>query len=228
MPTFDSLIGGFRVFKATIYEEQKTLIHHLLVQGAKPTTLVITSSGLRVSPDKLFSCNPGDLYVVRNLAGLIPPYKEGGARGTVSAIEHAICNIGVKNIIVLGHAHCEGIKELLKGETNASAGFHSDNIASDENSKISSDVDPVASWLSIADEAKNAVLRDLADKTFEEQEKACEEEVILVCIKNLLSYPFVQAAIERGNLDIYGWHFDIETGILKSFNPETKFFDPIG
>lgn len=213
MPSFEKLISGYRIFKTTTYEQRKDIVSHYLALGIKPSTLVITSCSLQVSPDILTSSNPGELYVIRNVGGLVPPYGEGGANGTIAAIEYAIKELEVANVIVLGHSHCDGVHLLMDQE---------------KEEVLQNESNPIASWLHIMDEAKDAVKAQLKKKSEEEQEAACEQEVILVSLKNLISYPFVEKRIEGDELAIYGWHFDIESGTLRTFNPETRLFEPIG
>lgn len=211
MNGYEKLISGFRDFKATTYQNYKDLVVHLVRQGQKPNTLVICCCDLRISPDNIVSCNPGDLYVIRNVAGLVPKYDEGGSNGTIAAIEYAVNNVGVENIVVLGHAHCDGIKKLMIDD------------------KISKDSkDPVASWLSIALDAKNAVLEQVQDKSDDEKARVCEMESVLISLKNLLGYPFITDKAKKGQINLFGWHFDIEQGELVAFDPRTKFFEPVG
>jgi len=210
MSDFNQLIGGFRAFKATRYLEQKDIVGHLIRQGLKPKTLFITCCDMRSSPDILFSSNPGDFLVLSNPGALISAYSEHGTKGIVATLEHAISDLKVDNIIILGHAKCDSIEMLM-------------NEDSDHHIPQS-----IKNWLSIVEEARDAVNRDLSDKEFEEKCDACEHEAILVSLKHLLTYPFVEKAVASGDLNIYGWHFDIQTGILLGFNPESKFFEPIG
>ncbi len=206
MSDFGKLVAGFRIFKSTAYEEQKDLIKHLVRQGVKAQTLVITCSDLRIAPGKIFSSSPGDLYVVRNVAGLVPPYQDQGTNGITAAIEYGVCNLEIENIVILGHARCDAIKLLMSDQGG-------------ENS--------VGSWLSIAEEAKDIVRKDLENSPAEEQESACEQESILVSIKNLLSYPWVENRLAQDKLKIYGMHFNIENGELLSFDPQTRYFESV-
>ena len=209
MSDYNKLMGGFKAFKATVYNEKKDALGHVFKLGIKPTTLFITCCDLKISPDTIFSGNPGELYVFRNMAAIVPPYSEEGANanGIVAAIEYGVKNLAVENVVVLGHAKCDGIKLLM---------------SDDDESKNSS---AMKGWLEIAEEARDAVKNELADKTIEEQESACEHETILVSLKNLLTYPFVEERIKNNQLKIYGWHFNIESGELMAFDPETKFFE---
>lgn len=211
MTNFGKLISGFRIYKATIHEEKKSVIRHVLRQGLRPTTLFIACCDLRISPDNLFSSNPGDLYTIRNIGGFVPPYSNSGANGVMAAIEYAVSDIYVENIVVLGHAKCEAIKCLM-----------SNNHNTDRESKN------IGAWLSIADKAREAVLKHMAKKDRDEQEKACEQEAIILSLQNLINYPFIKKRLDEDNLGVFGWHFNIEEGMLKGFNPETGYFEALG
>lgn len=209
MSNFDHLINGYNTFKATTFPKHKDLAEHMIRQGAKPDVLVITCSDLRVSAETIVSSNPGELYVVRNVAGLVPPHDHHGAIGAMAGIEYAVNILQVKTIIVLGHSHCYGIKNIMT------------------NDKHSEGYDPLDQWLSIGDDAKKAVQEQLHDHTIDEQCSACEKESVLMSVKNLIAYPWVQGRIKKNDIEIYGWHFDMLSGDLLMFNPENGQFDPV-
>lgn len=210
MPNFGHLVSGFRTFHATEFERDRDLVTHLVESGLRPSTLVITSSGMHISPEKLTGSRPGELYVIRNMVGLVPPFEgEEGANGTVAAIEYAVNNLKVENILVLGHAHSVGVKLLL------------DNEATMQSS------DPMKAWLGIGKEVKDVIEKQMGDKSREEQERACEFELIVLCLRNLYSYPWVAKRAEEGSLQLIGWHFDIETGQLLNFNLNSQQFEAI-
>lgn len=212
MPNVEKLIGGFRVFKATTYQQKKDTINHLLDQGYKPSTLVITCSDLRIAPENIFATNPGELYLISNLGGLIPPFNSNGIHGILSAIEYAVKEIGVENIIILGHAKCDAVKMMM----------------SDKITKAKSDIsESMKTWLSIAKEASEAVKTQLVDKSKDEQLSSCEHEAIVVSLYNLMEYPYVAKLMEENKLKIFGWHFDVESGSITSLNPQTGFFEEI-
>jgi carbonic anhydrase len=206
-------VSGFRIFKSTIYQEKKDIIEHLLEQGHSPSTMIISCTDLRVAPAELFSTNPGELYVLNNIGGLVPRYETEGVHGILSAIEYAVNEIKVANIIVLGHAHCNGIKMMMSDR------FDSDNVYALSNS--------MRTWLSVASEAREAVKKQMSDKSEEEQHAACERESVVVSLRNLLSYPYVIKAIDAKKLTIHGWHFDINTGDIVAFNPDNGYFENI-
>lgn len=210
MTSFSQLVSGFRTFKATGYEERHDLIQHLIRQGQKPSTLMIASCTLRVSPDILFGCNPGDLFVLRNLGGLIPPNDSSESHGMIGTVDYAVDILEVENIVVLGNARSECVHALLAGEEQW--GRYSESLKT---------------WLKIAEPAAKAVREQMAEKSEEEQRLALEQELVILSLKNLLSYPSVKERIDKGKLNLFGWHFDIEHGFLTGFNPETASFEPL-
>ncbi len=211
MPEVGKLIGGFRVFKATTYQRQKDVIHHLLEQGQKPSTMVISCVDLRLAPAEIFSSNPGELYVLNNVGGLVPKYGTGGIHGIMAAIEYAVTTLEVENIVVLGHSKCDSIKTMMSDKFSATNGLS----------------ESMKTWLSVASEARDAVKREMSDRTEEEQQESCEHESIIISLRNLLTYPYISKRMGQNKLNIFGWHFDIETGDIRAFNPATTFFDPI-
>ena len=213
MPDIGKLISGFRVFKATTFEQQKDIISHLMIQGQKPTTMVISCVDLRIAPADLFATNPGELYVVNNIGGLVPKYDSEGVHGILAAIEYAVNDLEVENIIVLGHKKCESIKMMM-----------SDKFASETDGLSKS----MKAWLAIASEAREVVKKELHDKSEEEQQSACEHESIVISLRNLMGYPYVAERVNQGKLKILGWQSNIvETGTIMSFDPDTGFFEHI-
>ncbi len=98
MPDITKLANGFRIFKATTFPKQKEIISHFLEQGQKPTTLIISCSDIKLAPAEIFATNPGELYVINNIGGMVPKYGTTGIHGILSAIEYAVINLEVQNI----------------------------------------------------------------------------------------------------------------------------------
>jgi carbonic anhydrase len=211
MPDIGKLISGFKTFKATTFSRQQDIINHLIEQGQKPSTLVISCADIRLSPSEIFATNPGDLFVINNIGGLIPKFGTDGIAGILSAIEYAVNDLEVENIVVLGHAKCGSIKMLMSDKTSS-------------NKAVS---EPMKKWLEVAAEAREAVKKQLADKSEEEQQAACEHESIIVTMRNLMTYPYIKKRMDQNKLNIFGWRFNIEEGTISAFNPDTNFFDEI-
>lgn len=210
MPTLEKMVDGFKIYKATVHEKEKNLISHQLRAGMKPTTLVITSSDFMVPPELLTGCNHGELYTIRLKAGLVPTYNPQRVSGFTATLEYAVTQLEVQNIVVLGHTYNDGLRTLLDGGHETT------------------DSDPLKAWLGTAHEVYEAVKQHMGDAPRPDQERAMELETIVLCLRNLFSYPWLESRVNAGNLEIYGWHFDIEAGILLAYLPSENNFVPMG
>ncbi|NBX53270.1 MAG: hypothetical protein EBT63_06460 [Proteobacteria bacterium] len=212
MTDLNRLVSGYRSFKATIFERQRDIIRHLIEQKQKPSTLVISSCDLPISPSEIFSANPGEFFILNNIGGMVPKYKTEGISGILSALEYAVTNLEVETILVLNNAKCTSTKLIM-----------SDDFVAFK-SKMS---DTMKTWLSIASEARDVVKKQLKDKSIEEQELAFEKETLVISLNNLLSYPYIKERIAKNKIKILGWQFDIETGTISAFNPQSAMFETI-
>ncbi len=204
------LLKGFRRFKEKYFEEtENTLYQKLASAGQTPKTLLIGCSDSRVDPAILTDSAPGELFVIRNVANLVPPCEvaPGGLHGTSSAIEFAVVNLKVENVIILGHRQCGGIRALM--------------------SDGASGTQFISKWMNIAKEAKNTVLAQHAQADEETKWKIAEMESLKVSLKNLRSFPFVQEAIKTRNLNVIGIYFDLERGELYELDEATQQFRPL-
>jgi carbonic anhydrase len=205
------LLIGFRHFREKFYNTSIPNEYNQKLQSGwqGPKTLIIGCSDSRVDPAILGAAGPGELFIVRNVANLVPPYEpEGGRHGVSSAIEFAVVNLKVENVIILGHRQCGGIRALLYPEQTQAGGF-------------------VQKWMKIAEPAK---VRALALNPNADQNvllKTCELESIRTSIENLRTFPFVAEAEKERGLSIMGIYFDIEKGELLELNEASGVFMPI-
>ena len=216
MKEIATFIAGFERFQAKYFQEEQGLFLKLR-HGQNPSTLVISCCDSRVDPALLTGADPGDLFVVRNVANLVPPYRNAaedrnGAEvpGIRSAIEFAVKSLEVEHIIVLGHSNCGGIQALMDGEGVTEHQYEF-----------------IGAWVSIAKRAKERVLREMAEKSRELQAQACGQAALLISLDNLLSFPWIRKKVEEGNLILHGWYFDIETGQLLAYSAQTATFEPL-
>lgn len=158
------------------------MIHHLVEQGQKPSTMVISCSDIRLAPAEILASNPGDLYIINNVGGIVPPYETEGVHGILAAIEYAVCDLEVENIVVLGHARCDSIKMMMSDKFNAQKAGLSKSMKT---------------WLSVAKEARDAVKSEMANSSPEEQQAACERESLVVSIANLMTYPYIEKRMDE-------------------------------
>lgn len=212
MSDINSLVSGFRSFKATVFERKRDIIRHFIAQEQKPSTLVISSCDLQISPSEIFSANPGEFYILNNVGGMVPKFKAQGISGILSALEYAVINLEVSSILVLNNAHCTSTKLIMSDDFVAFKSKMSDNMKT---------------WLSIAAEAREVVKKQLKDKSIEEQEAAFEKETLIISLNNLLTYPYIKDRISKNKLKIFGWQFDVETGNINAFNPQSGNFELI-
>lgn len=204
-------IAGFRRFRDRYFNDDDSVYRRVLQTGQAPKTMIIACSDSRVDPAMLSGASPGDIFVVRNVANLVPPFEvQGKFHGVSSAIEFAVENIRVENIIVLGHRQCGGIRALMMSQTKSPSSF-------------------VGRWMEIAREAKDKVLAGNPPATTPEEEDAlcrhCELESIIVSMQNLRTFPFIQNAIKAGRLELHGVYFDLESGELSLLNQQTGLFE---
>lgn len=207
MHDLQRFIAGFMRFQANHFGEEG--LFQQLSQGQRPPTLVIGCCDSRVDPALLTGCDPGDIFVIRNVANLVPPCFADSPPGVSSAIEFAVCGLEVQRIIVLGHAQCGGIRALLNPR------------------KLNEETDFVGRWMRIAEPARERVLRELAHKTPQQQQRACEQVSLLLSLENLLTYPWLKRRVEAGQLSLHAWYFDIEQGALLAYSPRQHAFLPL-
>jgi carbonic anhydrase len=200
-------IKGFKQFQSNYFAEEQGLFA-VLKKGQNPNTLVIGCSDSRIDPAVLFGCDPGELFVVRNVANLVPPHDvSDGYHGVSAALEYAVLTLEVEHIIVLGHAQCGGIGALMDGLCDKGAtGF-------------------IAKWMQIVERAREQVLRELPDKRPVMQARACEQAAILVSLENLMTFPWIRSRMETGLLQLHGWYFDIEAGRLFRYSSSSSSFE---
>jgi carbonic anhydrase len=208
MEDIEKFVHGFSRFQQQYFSEEHGL-YDALRAGQRPTTLLIGCCDSRVDPMLLTGSDPGDMFVVRNIANLVPPCTPDAPPGVSSAIEFAICDLEVARVIVLGHAKCGGIRALLAQQRPAR------------------ETDFVARWMRIAAPVRERVLRELAHKSSEERHTACEKASILQSLDNLLTYPWLKRRVEEGKLVLHGWYFDIDSGSLMAYSARQQRFLPI-
>lgn len=201
------LVAGFKKFREKYFDVNHPLYQRVYSPSSQaPKTLIIGCSDSRVDPALISSASPGEIFVVRNVANLIPPYELGGGfHGVSAAIEFAVVNLKVENIIVLGHRQCGGIRALMLNQLTSENSF-------------------VQQWVSIAKDAKERVLRKFPGADAETLCFHGEHESIVTSLTNLRTFPFVKAAIKDRGLSVLGIYFDIESGDLQEFNEDEQIF----
>jgi len=197
MRGFGNLVEGYRRFRNNRYEAEKGRWQHL-VEGQSPRALIIACCDSRADPATIFDADPGDIFVVRNVANLVPPYEaNGGRHGVSAALEFAVTQLNVPEIVVMGHEMCGGISAALTGK------FH-DAPAGEGGF--------VHRWMSQIEEPANRIAQSRG--TGPEAARELEEVGIRQSLANLRSFPFVSEREKAGELAILGCHFSIAEGQL--------------
>lgn len=204
MQDIERFIRGFSRFQQRFMSEP--VVRASLRDGQHPSTLVIGCCDSRVDPALLTGCDPGDIFVVRNIANLVPPCTADASAGVSSAIEFAVCGLEVARVVVLGHARCGGIRALMSGK------------------RVTDETDFVARWMRIAEPVREEVLRALPYKHDDARCRAAEQASILHSLDNLMTYPWLRRRVEAGKVALHGWYFDIETGSLLAYSPRKQEF----
>lgn len=208
MQDMEKIISGFSRFQQQYFSDNDS-VYDSLRTGQHPRTLLIGCCDSRVDPALLTGSDPGDMFVVRNIANLVPPCTPTASAGVSSAIEFAVCELEVERVIVLGHARCGGIRALMAPRPALR------------------ETDFVGQWMRIAAPVAERIRRDLGHRDSAAQHQACEMAAILLSLDNLLTYPWLKRRVEEGKLKLHGWYFDLERGALLAYSPRQQQFLPL-
>ncbi len=189
----DRLIEGYRRFRAEVWPTERARYERLAERGQRPETLVIACSDSRVDPATVFGAAPGELFMVRSVAGLVPPYgPDSGYHGTSAALEFGVRVLKVGRVVVLGHAQCSGVQAMVEGAPKEAGDF-------------------VESWMAIAQPALGRVPK--AEHAHDALTHY-ETEVLRLSLNNLMTFPWIAEAVAAGRLKVEGFHFGIKSGVL--------------
>ncbi|WP_181705017.1 carbonic anhydrase [Chthonobacter rhizosphaerae] len=203
----DRLVTGYQSFRTGRYPTEEERYRRLGDLGQKPEIMVIGCCDSRVSPEVIFDTGPGEIFVVRNVANLVPPYTpDGELHGTSAALEFAVVALKVRHIVVMGHGRCGGIHAALaEGGDPLTPG------------------DFIGKWMSLMDEPANRVRCDHTIPQ-ERKQRALEHEAVRVSVRNLMTFPCVQTRTAKGSLRLHGAWFDVSEGALHVLDPATGAF----
>jgi len=192
----EKLTAGYERFRNGYFQRNRDRLEQL-AQKQTPEVVIISCCDSRVDPSILFDVKPGDTFVIRNVANLVPPFEtQGDYHGTSAALEFAVTCLKVRQIMVLGHANCGGIRALMEKDSNIKpSGF-------------------IDSWMQIAAPAKEKVLAQKELNTLELQADACEKEAVSYSLQNLMTYPWIQDRVAANELNLIGCYYDLHTGAL--------------
>ncbi len=203
----NALLEGYGRYLTKGFARHKETHEHLAIYGQEPEVMVISCCDSRVTPEGIFHVGPGELFVLRNVANLVPPFEtDSGHHGTSAAIEYAVTALKVKHIVVMGHAKCGGVQAFRQ---NASS------------PKLQGEF--IGRWIKLLEPAAISMACMPVDK-IDDPQLAMEYAGVRQSLKNLTTFPFVEAALARENLELHGEWFDIGSGELRVMDPETELF----
>ena len=202
------LINKYRDWKESSFAQEKDHFERLAKEGQSPKYMIISCVDSRVDPNAIFKSKAGEMLVHRNIANIVPPYSQLTEHsGTIAAIEFGVTALNIKNIIIIGHSGCGGIK-------NGYHMCHENNF--DDNSSISN-------WLKLL----KPVYDNISGEENDEKVKYMEKESIIVSLENLSKYPFINTEVKSGKIMLYGVWNDIGSGSIETYDFEKKKFDLI-
>jgi len=209
MTDFSDLIAGYRRFREAGWQQERER-WATLAEGQDPKVMVIACSDSRVEPATIFGTAPGEMFTVRNVANLVPPFEQdGGRHGVSAALEFAVTQLEVPEIVVLGHGACGGVSAALTRRFEharpGEGGF-------------------IARWIDLLDEARDRVTAEHGDGP--DAIRALEHETVKVSIANLRTFPCVRKHEAKGRLTIHGAWFAISEGVLHLLDEKTGNFAP--
>jgi carbonic anhydrase len=210
MDAIESLIEGYRAFRTGIYRQNEEHYRALADRRQKPKALIIACCDSRADPAMVFSADPGELFVVRNVANLVPPYEpDTHYHGTSAAIEFGITGLEIADVIVMGHARCGGIEALYEsGRGNPPKGAF------------------VSGWMSLAEGVAEDVRKTHAHLDREGMLRQMEQRAVLRSIEMLRTFPFVREREADGRLRLHGWFYGIGSGVLSIYDErQDRFVD---
>lgn len=208
---FNDFLEGYTKFRKDYFENPNCQLFKSLTKwGQKPKAIVIACSDSRVDPALLLNTAPGDLFVVRNVANLVPPCElDHTHHGTSAALEFAVCALEVPHIIILGHSHCGGISALVQGQAGPSEhGF-------------------IGQWMGLAKSALDKTLSLSAKNPLSLSDKVacCAKHALINSYENLYTFPWIEERVKLGNLKLHAWFFELDEGLIYSYHDDDKCFN---
>lgn len=199
--TFKSIVDGYQRFRKKYIDSDNTIMQNLAHLGQRPKTMVIACCDSRVDPALILQCDPGDLFVVRNVANIVPPFESDERHhGTSAALEFGVCYLQVKHIIILGHSQCGGIKSLLERSSLKQNDF-------------------ITNWVSQIKVSPEMLLTQHPNEV--------AKEALINSYQNCLTFPWINEKVNLNQLSIHLWFFDIKDGEIFAYSFEDKNYHPL-
>ncbi len=201
----DQLADRYRRFKFRHFAPNQEHYETLATEGQSPEIMIVSCCDSRVDPETVFSAMPGELFVVRNVANLVPPFETNGKyHGVSAALEFAALNLRVKHIVILGHSACGGVRACL-----------------DHDAARQTDAAFIRNWMSMLDDARDAIRHQHPLASTAELRPVLEREGVKTSLTNLRTFPCIQILENKGRIQLHGAYFDISTGTLQVLNQAT-------
>ncbi|WP_367364686.1 carbonic anhydrase [Candidatus Tisiphia endosymbiont of Nedyus quadrimaculatus] len=197
--SFEKILKGYQLFRKKYAYGNKSIMQSLSRDGQQPKIMVVACCDARVDPALILQCDPGDLFVVRNVANIVPPYeKDGSHHGTSAALEFGICFLKVEHLIVLGHSQCGGIQELLNSDDRVQNDF-------------------ITNWVSLI-KTPNFRHHNADDYT---------KLALKQSHQNCMTFPWINELVTKKELIIHLWFFDIKTGQIFTYSDKQQTYLPL-
>ncbi len=207
MSAADKLIAGYQRFREGYYQENQAQLFKLADEGQSPKIAIVSCSDSRVDPTIILDCEPGDLFVIRNVANLVPPCEDtDNFHGTSAALEFAVTGLEVESIIVLGHTQCGGIKALMD-----SAGKKVDKSF-------------ISKWMLQLEHVRDDIIADTQLKDQASRYSCCEQKGVQQSLDNLMTFPWIKKRVESGALKLHGWRYDLYSSELCALDEKSGKF----
>jgi carbonic anhydrase len=202
----EKLIAGVHRFRRLEYAQNRAFFEQLAGRQQNPLALFITCSDSRVNPNLITHTEPGDLFLIRNAGNIVPPYHAAGG-GEIATIEYSVEVLGIRDIVICGHSQCGAIRALL----------HPEELAH---------LPAVRAWCGYAESTRRIVQQKYRTLPPNELARAATEENVLVQMNNLSTHPCIAAKLSSGELNVYGWYYDIGAGQVYQYDqPRGRFFE---
>jgi carbonic anhydrase len=206
-----TLIEGYEKFRELHFDQDDTFYADLVREGQRPKILMIACSDSRVDPALVMNCQPGDLFVVRNVANLVPPYEQDKSyHGTSAALEFGVCVLGIQHLILFGHTQCGGIQSLLD-HSHEKCGAKSF----------------LSKWMELAQPAHDRIVEYHENDPLEEKITLCGQYSLVNSLSNLKTFPWLMERIQKGTLTLHAWNFNMSNGIIEEYDEPSHSFRPI-
>jgi carbonic anhydrase len=208
----EKIVRGYHAFRNSLFEGQRQFFERVARKQQEPKALLITCSDSRIDPNLVTQTEPGDMFILRNAGNIIPPYGST-ADGVVATIEYAVAVLKIRDLIVCGHSHCGAMQALLDFEKSPPPGGI---------------LKGVLNWFSYAEVTRQIINERYHDLSGEELLTAAVEENVLTQLNHLATHPVVATGLSRGDLRLYGWIYQIETGTIFEYRQGEGRFLPLG